>query len=35
MEADIKGDSPFKFAPQTVEEVKSIKAAIEKVLHAG
>jgi CO dehydrogenase maturation factor len=35
MEADIKGDSPFKFAPQTVEEVKQIKAAIEKVLHAG
>jgi CO dehydrogenase maturation factor len=35
MEADIKGDSPFKFSPQTVEEVKSIKAAIEKVLHAG
>lgn len=35
MEADIKGDSPFKFAPQTVEEVKNIKSAIEKVLHAG
>jgi len=35
MEADIKGDSPFKFAPQTVEEVKHIKAAIEKVLHEG
>jgi len=35
MEADIKGDSPFKFAPQTVGEVKDIKAAIEKVLHAG
>ncbi|MBI5632623.1 MAG: AAA family ATPase [Nitrospirae bacterium] len=33
MEADIKGDSPFKFAPQTVEEVKSIKTAIEKVLN--
>jgi CO dehydrogenase maturation factor len=35
MEADIKGDSPFKFAPQTVEEVKTIKSSIEKVLHAG
>jgi len=35
MEADIKGDSPFKYAPQTVEEVKNIKAAIEDILHAG
>ena len=35
MEADIKGDSPFKFAPRTVEEVKQIKASIENVLHAG
>jgi CO dehydrogenase maturation factor len=35
MEADIKGDSPFKFSPQTVDEVKNIKASIEKVLHAG
>ncbi len=35
MEADIKGDSPFKFAPQTVDEVKAIKAVIEKTLHAG
>jgi CO dehydrogenase maturation factor len=35
MEADIKGDSPFKYAPQTVEEVKNIKSAIEKVLNAG
>jgi CO dehydrogenase maturation factor len=34
MEADIKGDSPFKFSPQTVEEVKHIKANIEKILHA-
>ena len=35
MEADIKGGSPFNFAPQTVEEVKKIKAVIEKVLNAG
>jgi len=33
MEADIKGDSPFKFAPQTVEEVKKIKNSIEKALN--
>jgi CO dehydrogenase maturation factor len=35
MEADIRGDSPFKYSPQTVNEVKAIKAKIEKVLHAG
>jgi CO dehydrogenase maturation factor len=34
MEADIRGDSPFKFAPKTVEEVRQIKSAIEKVLNA-
>ena len=35
MEADIKGGSPFNFAPQTVEEVKKIKSVIEKVLNVG
>ncbi len=30
MEADIKGASPFSFSPQTVDEVKNIKAIIEK-----
>jgi len=35
MEADIKGGSPFSFAPQTVEEVRIIKSEIEKVLDAG
>lgn len=33
MEADIKGASPFSFSPQTVEEVRSIKTAIENVLN--
>ncbi len=31
VEADIKGASPFSFSPQTVEEVRSIKTAIENV----
>lgn len=35
MEADIKGDSPFKYSPQTVDEVRKIKHAIETSLHAG
>jgi CO dehydrogenase maturation factor len=35
MEADIKGAPPFSLSPETVEEVRKIKAAIEKMLHAG
>jgi CO dehydrogenase maturation factor len=35
MEADIKGASPFKHAPQAVEEIRKIKSAIEKTLGAG
>lgn len=35
MEADIKGTSPFSSSPQTVDEVRNIKAAIEKILDAG
>lgn len=35
MEADIKGDSPFKYSPVTVEEIKNIKNQIEKTLGAG
>ncbi|MDA8079277.1 MAG: carbon monoxide dehydrogenase accessory protein CooC [Nitrospiraceae bacterium] len=32
MEADIKGASPFNFSPSTVEEVRAIKASLEKTL---
>jgi CO dehydrogenase maturation factor len=35
MEADIKGASPFSHSPKTVEEIKQIKTAIEKILNAG
>lgn len=35
MEADIRGASPYSFSPQTVDEVRSIKAAVEKTLHGG
>ena len=35
MEADIRGDSPFKYSPQTVEEIRVIKTEIEKTLNAG
>jgi hypothetical protein len=35
MEADIKGASPYNFSPETVEEVRNIKSAIEKTLDAG
>lgn len=35
MEADIKGASPYNFSPETVEEVRNIKAVIEKTLNAG
>jgi CO dehydrogenase maturation factor len=35
MEADIKGAPPFSLSPETVEEVRKIKAAIENTLHAG
>jgi CO dehydrogenase maturation factor len=35
MEADIKGAPPFSLSPETVEEVRKIKAAIENMLHAG
>jgi len=35
MEADIRGASPFEYSPRTVEEVRSIKTAIEKTLRAG
>ncbi|MBI5639066.1 MAG: AAA family ATPase [Nitrospirae bacterium] len=31
MEADIKGASPYGFSPQTVEEVKAIKAELERL----
>ena len=34
MEADIKGASPFGYAPRTVEEIRAIKASIEKMLGA-
>lgn len=35
MEADIRGVSPFSHSPLTVDEVKSIKTALEKTLDAG
>jgi CO dehydrogenase maturation factor len=35
MEADMKGASPFSYSPRTVEEVRTIKAAIEKTLSEG
>jgi CO dehydrogenase maturation factor len=35
MEADIRGDSPFDHSPQTVDEIRRIKASIEKTLRAG
>lgn len=35
MEADIRGVSPFSHSPRTVDEVKSIKTALEKTLDAG
>ncbi len=35
VEADIKGISPYSYSPQTVDEVRNIKVAIEKVLDAG
>jgi CO dehydrogenase maturation factor len=35
MHADIKGASPFSFSPKTVEEIRRIKAGIEKSLNAG
>lgn len=34
-EADIKGVAPFRYASKTVEEVKIIKAELEKILYAG
>ncbi|MBI5102289.1 MAG: AAA family ATPase [Nitrospirae bacterium] len=34
MESDIRGAAPFGHAPQTVEEIKLIKTAIEKILNA-
>ncbi len=35
MEADIRGAAPFGHAPRTVEEIRAIKASIEKMLGAG
>jgi CO dehydrogenase maturation factor len=35
LEADIKGASPFSFSPGTVDEVRKIKAEIERQMHAG
>lgn len=35
MEADIKGASPFSHSPQTVDEIRQIKSAIEATFHAG
>lgn len=35
MKADMKGASPYHNSPQTVEEVRTIKAAIEKTLREG
>jgi CO dehydrogenase maturation factor len=32
MEADIRGDSPFKYSPQTVDDIRIIKSSIEKTL---
>ncbi len=34
-EADIKGVAPFRYAPKTVEEIKTIKTELEKILYAG
>lgn len=34
LEADMKGDSPFSYSPQTVAEVRLIKSALEKALNA-
>ena len=35
MTADMKGASPYSYSPQTVEEVRGIKIAIEKTLREG
>jgi CO dehydrogenase maturation factor len=35
MEADIRGASPFSFSPGTVDEVRTIKNVLEKMLNAG
>jgi CO dehydrogenase nickel-insertion accessory protein CooC1 len=34
-EADIKGVAPFRYSPKTVEEIKTIKTELEKILYAG
>lgn len=34
MEADIRGASPFSYSPVTVDEVRNIRAALEKTLNA-